>query len=185
MERRTVMNYVALLRGINVGGHMVKMERLREVFTELGFAGVRTYIQSGNVFFETAEGNREALTHTIEHHLHGALGYSVPVFLRTIPELEHVLAFDPLNGGKVTDDMRLCIAFAAKPIPDTLALPVWSPKNDAQIVQTTPLEAFVVWYIINGRPPASQDFVERMLGSKVTTRFFHTTVKILQAAKQG
>ena len=44
------MLYIALLRGINVGGHVVKMERVRELFAELGFTNVRTYIQSGNVF---------------------------------------------------------------------------------------------------------------------------------------
>lgn len=177
--------YVALLRGINVGGHVVKMERLRELFAELGFARVRTYIQSGNVFFDSAENDRAALTQTIERHLHQALGYAVPVFLRTIPELEQVLALDPLRGEKVPPDQRLCIAFAARPIPRDLALPLWSPKNDTQILHATPLEALVVWYIINGRPPVSQDFLEAALGSKVTTRFFHTTAKILEAAKQS
>ncbi len=47
---------IAFLRGINVGGHLVKMGCLRELFTELGFTHVRTYIQSGNAFFETANG---------------------------------------------------------------------------------------------------------------------------------
>lgn len=179
------MVYVALLRGINVGGHMVKMERLRALFVELGFTGVRTYIQSGNVFFETSSDDRAVLTSTIERHLRAALGYEVPVFLRTIPELEYVLALDPLRGEKIPPDQRLCIAFAANPISSDLTLPLWSPKSDMQILQATPLEAVVVWYIINGRPPVSQDFLEKALGGKVTTRFFHTTAKILEAAKQG
>lgn len=180
------MLYVALLRGINIGGHMVKMERLRELFAELGFSGVRTYIQSGNVFFERpSEDERAALTAMIERHLRAALGYEVPTFLRTIPELERILALDPMQGEKVPPDQRLCIAFAANPISSDLALPLWSPKRDTQILQTTPLEAVVVWYIINGRPPVSQGFLEKALGGKVTTRFFHTTAKMLEAARQG
>jgi len=177
--------FVALLRGINVGGHMVKMDRLRGLFDELGFTQVRTYIQSGNVFFETSDDDRAALTQTIERHLHNALGYMVPVFLRTIPELEDVVSSKPLNDESITPDMRLCVVFAANPIPTNLALPLWSPKHDIEIIQTRLREALVVWHLIDGRPPVSQDFLERSLGSKVTTRFFHTTAKILQAAKLG
>jgi Uncharacterized protein conserved in bacteria len=176
------MIYTALLRGINVGGHTVKMERLRELFTELGFTHVRSYIQSGNVFFETAQTDRATLTQTIEHHLHQALGYKVPVFLRTIPELEWIVASDPFQHLSVTPDMRLCVVFTSEKIPDTLVLPLRSPKNDMEIVHTTDHEAFIVWYIINGRPPAAQGF--KALGDRTTTRFFHTTAKILQAAKK-
>lgn len=179
------MVYVALLRGINVGGHMVKMERLRALFAELGFTNVRTYIQSGNVFFETSEDDREALTQAIEQHLREALGYEVPVFLRTIPELENLLSLDPLNGEKPTPDMRLCIVFAANPIPDNLTLPLRSAKNDMEILHVTQREAIVVWYIINGRPPASDNFLVKAIGTPLTTRFFHTTAKMVEAAKQG
>lgn len=179
------MVYVALLRGINVGGHMVKMDALRKLFVELGFGNVRTYIQSGNVFFETDEGNRELLTQTIEQHLRAALGYAVPVFLRTIPELESVLALDPLHGEQPAPDQRLCVLFAANSIPGNLALPMRSPKNDVEIMQVTEREALVMWYIINGRPPASDDFLAKTLGTPLTTRFFHTTAKMVEAAKQG
>jgi Uncharacterized protein conserved in bacteria len=177
------MIYIALLRGINVGGHVVKMERLRELFTQLGFTHVHTYIQSGNVFFETVQTDRELLTQTIEQLLRQALGYEVPVFLRTIPELEQVLAIDPFHHLNVTPDMRLCVVFTSDIIPKTLALPLRSPKNDIEIIQTTDREAFTVWYLTNGRPPATQRF--KALGDRTTTRFFHTTAKILQAAKKG
>ncbi len=176
------MIYIALLRGINVGGHIVKMEHLRKLFTELGFTGVRTYIQSGNVFFETEQTGRETLTHMIEQHLCQALGYEVPVFLRTIPEIEQLLALDPFQHLNVTPDMRLCVVFTNETIPNTLDLPLRSPKNDMEIIYTTDHEAFLVWYIINGRPPANYNF--KVLGNRTTSRFFHTLAKILQAAKK-
>jgi uncharacterized protein (DUF1697 family) len=177
------MIYIALLRGINVGGHAVRMERLRELFTELGFTRVRTYIQSGNVFFETEQADRKILTQTIEQHLQQALGYEVPVFLRTIAELEQIVALDPFQRVSVTPDMRTCIVFTSDIIPKTLDLPLRSAKNDMEIIHTTDYEAFTVWYLINGRPPAGQGF--KVLGDRTTTRFFHTTAKILQAAKKG
>jgi uncharacterized protein (DUF1697 family) len=177
------MIYIALLRGVNVGGHVVKMERLRELFMELGFTHVRTYIQSGNVFFEeTAQIDREILTQTIEQHLRQALGYEVPVFLRTIPELEQIVALDPFQHIHITPEMRACVVFTSDIIPKTLALPLRSQKNDMEIIHTTDYEAFIVWYLINGRPPAAQGF--KVLGDRTTTRFFHTTAKILQAAKK-
>ncbi|MGH2517440.1 MAG: DUF1697 domain-containing protein, partial [Ktedonobacterales bacterium] len=171
--------------GINVGGHQVKMERLRDLFAELSFTGVRTYIQSGNVFFESPRDDRAALTSTIEQHLRTALGYDVPVFLRTVPELERILDSDPFHDLTVTSDMRLCIMFTAAPIAQDLALPLASPKKDIVLVHTTDHEAFVVWYLIDGRPPASSSFLSKALGARTTTRFFHTTAKILAAARNA
>lgn len=176
------MIYVALLRGVNVGGHQVKMERLRELFAELDLSNVRTYIQSGNVFFESAETDRAALTRKIEDHLCGALGYAVPVFLRTIAELERIIASDPFKALTVTPDMRLCVTFTADPIPNNLALPQRSAKNDMELVAVTDYEAFVVWYLIDGRPPSSSAFLDKTIGKNTTTRYFHTTAKILAAA---
>lgn len=177
------MLYIALLRGINVGGHVVKMERLRELFAELGLTNVRTYIQTGNVFFETEQTERESLAQTIEQHLYEALGYKVPVFLRTIEEFAEILALDPFQHLEVTPDMRLCVVFTDQTIPATLELPLRSPKNDMEIIHATAHEAFMVWYIINGRPPAAYNF--KVLGERTTSRFFHTAGKILQAAKKG
>src|SRR5215216_2224735 len=82
-ERGKRMTWIALLRGINVGGHTVTMARLRQLFAELGLANVRTYIQSGNVFFDGGAEDRSVLRPQIEAHLQTAMGYAVPVCLRT------------------------------------------------------------------------------------------------------
>ena len=181
------VRYIALLRGVNVGGHQVKMERLRALFAELGLAGVRSYIQTGNVFFDSDSADREALTAAIEGHLLEALGFAVPTYLRTVEELERTLARNPFQDETITDDMRLSIAFAGRPIPASLALPLWSPKRDMEVRATTEMEAFIVWYLKDGRPPtaSSDTFIAKALGSAVTARFLHTTAKILEAAKEG
>ncbi len=179
------MRYIALLRGINVGGHQVKMDHLRTLFGDVGLTNVRTYIQTGNVFFDTDDGDPERLTRAIEEHLHAALGYAVPTCLRTISEVERTLALDPFKDERVTPAMRLNVVFATNPIPTALTLPVWSAKRDMEIRQTTEREAFVVWYLKDGRPPTSATFLEKTLGGKVTSRFLHTTAKILEAAKAG
>ena len=67
---------IAFLRAINVGGHTVKMDRLRTLFEELGYANVATYIASGNVIFEMPRMSTQTLEAQIEHHLQQALGYA-------------------------------------------------------------------------------------------------------------
>ena len=178
-----VMRYIALLRGVNVGGHIVKMDRLRDLFGELGYGNVRTYIQSGNVFFDTDEADRAALTGAIEERLLTALGYAVPTCLRTVPEMQQTLALNPFTETTVTPDMRLNIVFSTRPIPTPAELPVWSPKRDMEIRSVTAMEAFVVWYLQAGRPPASDAFLKQTLGGPLTSRFLHTTIKILEAAR--
>jgi uncharacterized protein (DUF1697 family) len=93
--------YVALLRAINVGGHTVRMERLRALFEEIGFTGVETFIASGNVIFDDP-GEPAELERRIEAHLHAALGYEVATFLRTPGELAAALAACPFDAAAET-----------------------------------------------------------------------------------
>jgi len=87
--------YIALLRGLNVGGHRIKMDRLRGLFEALGFDDVATFIASGNVIFSAESHDTEALQCEIEGHLARELGYEVATFIRSPAELEAVAAFQP------------------------------------------------------------------------------------------
>ena len=82
--------YVAFLRAINVGGHVVKMADLRAIFEALRFANVETFIASGNVIFDAPAGDPAALESLIEARLQKKLGYAVSTFLRTPAELAAV-----------------------------------------------------------------------------------------------
>lgn len=177
--------YIAFLRGINIGGHNVKMERLRELFSELGLTSVRSHIQSGNVFFETTEADRARLTRKIEEDLSAGLGYEVPTFLRTIAEVERAIRLDPFKDVEVREDMRLLITFIPQPLPSDLKLPFVSPKGDFEILEATQGEVFIVMRLINGRPGNPAAFIEKTCKVKTTSRFFGTTIKILQAAKSS
>jgi uncharacterized protein (DUF1697 family) len=90
--------WVAFLRAINVGGHVVKMDRLRAEFAALGFGDVETFIASGNVLFDAASDDRAALEQRIERRLEKALGYSVSTFLRTPGELAALVRHEPFPG---------------------------------------------------------------------------------------
>lgn len=113
--------YIAFLRAINVGGRFVKMDDLRQQFEQLGFSQVQTYIQSGNVIFETAAANPAHLEQTIEDHLHQLLGYEVSTLIRTPSELAEIAAYQPFAAAKFTDKSTLYISFLkAEPAPDRL-----------------------------------------------------------------
>lgn len=94
--------YVAFLRAINVGGHTVKMDHLRELFAALKLKNVTTFIASGNVLFETSASDAAALEAKIEKHLEKSLGYAVPTFLRTPDELRALAEHDafPTAAGE-------------------------------------------------------------------------------------
>lgn len=177
--------YIALLRGINVGGHQVKMDRLRTLFGELGFEQVRSYIQSGNVFFSSQEQDRRALRTKIEEHLRTSLEYEVATCLRTREELEALVSLDPFHGIQVTPDMRLAVTFLTEPVRDTVPIPYLIPDRAYEVIGMTPTELFVVWHLNHGRPGNSYGFLEKQFKVPATTRFWHTTANILAAAKNA
>jgi uncharacterized protein (DUF1697 family) len=91
--------YVAFLRAINVGGRVVKMDRLRTLFGELGLSEVETFIASGNVLFSSPSRSAAALEKKIEKHLAAALGYEVATFVRTAAEVCQVAAHAPFPAA--------------------------------------------------------------------------------------
>jgi uncharacterized protein (DUF1697 family) len=96
--------YVAFLRAINVGGHTVKMDQLRELFAALGFTNVETFIASGNVIFDSAVKNTAALEKKIEKHLLQALGYEVATFIRSTTELADIAKHKPFPDSDLNAD---------------------------------------------------------------------------------
>lgn len=104
--------YAAFLRAINVGGHTVKMDRLRTLFEALELAGVETFIASGNVVFDAPEEERSALQRRIEEHLRTSLGYEVATFLRSMDELAAVAAHQPFPASaSEAEGAALTVAF--------------------------------------------------------------------------
>ncbi len=176
--------YVAFLRGINVGGHRVKMPRLAELFTELGFANVSTYIASGNVIFDSDETNEKALCKKIENRLSSGLGFEVPTLLRTTDELNQVLADQPFPPEELeTKGHSVLITFlpSAPPASVNKALrPHWTERDEFLVVGRE-------WYWLSrGRMTdtlADMRAVGRILSEPGTMRNLRTVEKIV--AKYG
>jgi uncharacterized protein (DUF1697 family) len=114
--------YVAMLRGINVGGHkLVKMDKLRSSFEAMGFESVKTYIQSGNVVFKTKKTSPEVLSKKIEEKILSEFGFAVPVITRSNDEIEAAISNNPFLRERGIDLERLHVMFlSASPSPAAL-----------------------------------------------------------------
>ena len=173
--------YVALLRAINVGGHTVKMDRLRGLFEQLGLANVATFIASGNVIFDAPGAEPRALEQQIEAHLHAALGYAVATFLRAPGELAAIASHQPRGLPEPAEDIRsLYVAFLREPPAPAAAerLLVFESPNDQLFVHGRE----VYWLSRSGigESPLSGPTFERLLGMPATVRNI-TTVRKLAA----
>lgn len=109
------MKYVALLRGINLGGkRKVAMADLVGCFTDGGCGDVRTYIQSGNVVFTSPVRSATKLAGALEGHIKEATGLDVPVVLRTAKEMAGVVAANPFPDA---EPAKLLVGFLAAAPP--------------------------------------------------------------------
>lgn len=110
--------YIAFLRAINVGGHIVTMERLRALFEELGLAEVATFIASGNVIFTTDETDTVALEKRIAAHLKDALGYPVGTFLRTDTQVKAIAEYQCFPTSQREAAYGLNVMLLATPLSE-------------------------------------------------------------------
>jgi uncharacterized protein (DUF1697 family) len=179
--------WIGFLRAVNVGGRKVEMARLRELLAGLGLDRVRSYIASGNFDSDLDPGSHRAraeLTAAVEQRLRQEFGFEIPTVLRTVTEVEAALAAAPFDGIEVTPDIRLSIVFLSAPLLGA-ELPLRSPKGDWELLAATDGEAFVLSRLRDGRLGANPvAAVEKTFGVTATARFFHTTEKIVAAARK-
>lgn len=173
------VKYVAFLRAVNVGGRFVKMERLREVVSALNYRDVRTYIQSGNLLFDSDK-RKEVLETEIEERLSSELGFSVPAIVRPLTHVEEFVWRNPFKGVRVTEDVRLCVTFTSASLVGKVEDRYPSVKGDVELVEVTGSEVFTVMRLQDGRPPNySMNSIEKKFGVQTTTRFFGMLEKLV------
>lgn len=119
----TAIQYLALLRGINVGGsNVIKMTKLKACFEHMGFTDVMTYIQSGNVLFKTDEKNLTRLTDRIEKVLSDTFRYDSRIVLITHKQLKSVVDGAPPQFGRDAARYRYDVIFLKAPLTAQIAM---------------------------------------------------------------
>lgn len=172
-----MITYVALLRGINVGGKTIKMDALKKAFESCEFENVRTLLASGNVVFESLETNEKVLTKQIEEMLLKTFEFEVSVILRPIKYIQELVESNPFKSIIVTPELRLYVSFLAEGIRGSIEIPYISPQKDFRILSMTGGELFSILEV-TGKTTEAMNIIEKKFGKKVTTRNWNTVKKI-------
>ncbi len=173
--------YVALLRGINVGGNKkVPMETLKKALEKAGYKNVVTVLASGNVSFDGEAMKRADLEKKLETLLEKTFGFPIPVLIRTAAELKTLQTSAPFKGIKVDDDTRLYVTFLkTKPVSKMKSYE--SPLKDYRILRVTNEEICSVLQISPKTDTTKVMLVlEKEFGKAVTTRNWNTVEKLLK-----
>lgn len=109
-------DYIAFLRGINLGARRPPMAELRAIFTRLKFTEVATFIASGNVIFSDGSGDRAALEARIEHGLERSLGYPVDTFVRTRAEVAAIAVAQPFSPAESAKAFAVHVVMLKAPL---------------------------------------------------------------------
>jgi uncharacterized protein (DUF1697 family) len=170
--------YIAFLRAINVGGRMVKMDLLKELFAMPGFKNIATYIQSGNVVFDHSSTDKDALIKKIETKLLKELGFEVKTLLRTVPELQEIIENTPFKVH--AEDMAQHVSFlSAEPDKETVKqLMELQTENEQFRVSGTEVYILVKKGAY-GETKFSNTFLEKKLKVAATTRNWATVNKMV------
>jgi uncharacterized protein (DUF1697 family) len=171
--------YVALLRGINVGGkNLIGMSALRAQFEGLGLRSVSTYIQSGNVLFSSNE-PRAALVKKLEKSLSREFSYTASLMLRSQVQMKRIVEFAPEHFGTKPARYRYDVLFLKEPLTAKRALESVSTKEGVDEV----VAGAGVLYFSRLIAKATQSHLPRLVAKPVyqqmTIRNWHTTTKLL------
>jgi uncharacterized protein (DUF1697 family) len=172
--------WVALLRGINVGGrHLVPMPELRALIEGLGYANVATYINSGNVLFEVERPAADLgpeLAAGLADALEDRFGFAVPVVVRTAAEIVSLPLAHPLAGHAEEKLLHVAFLDAAPSSEAVAAFPGERYAPDLLTVEGR--EAYLAYPGGSGRSKLNLDVIERALGVTATGRNWLTVNKL-------
>jgi len=169
--------WVALLRGINLGGrNKVPMAELRELFEETGCGSVSTYIQSGNVLFTHPAGGRDALARRLEQAVQETFGVSSPVVLRTTAELVRIACSHPFGA----DTSRSHVAFLDREPADPHALESLDVAPDR--FELAGSEVYLLYPNGVHGSRLTGALLERRLGAIATLRNWRTVTSLAELA---
>lgn len=174
------MEYVALLRGINVGGNnATKMSVLKEVFEASGFTKVRTYINSGNVIFSSDEEDTKKLTEEIEALLTKKFHYQARTVVKSYIQIKQIVASTPQEWKKRTD-IRCYIAFLSDFLSEKDAVKEITLREGVDTLETGPGVLYMTSVINELTKSNFNKLASKKIYQEMTIRNYNTSQKILE-----
>ena len=173
------MIYIALLRAINLAGRApVSMSDLRDFFTGLGFADVRTLLQSGNVVFRGRGRAYQPLERTLEIEAPKHLGLETDFFVRTAADWQGIVAHNPFPDEAVRDPGHLLVMFLKRAPAGKDIESLQAAIKGREIVRAGEKHAYIVYPDGIGRSRLTHTLIEKKLGTRGTGRNWNTVLKL-------
>jgi len=168
--------YISILRGINVGGQKkIRMEDLKALYERLGFREVRTYIQSGNVIFNTSLNIKIlSLSEKIEKAIEEEYHFHVPVIMRTADEMHQILSSNPFLNEEGINWEKLHVTFLNEIPQSTKAITLKEADFSPDRFRIIGKEVYLYCPGGYGNTKLSNNFFEKKLHQKATTRNWKT-----------
>jgi uncharacterized protein (DUF1697 family) len=172
--------HVALLRGINVGGHNpVAMSDLRELLGELGFSDVTSLLQSGNLVFKSDRQTGPALERLLEAETASRLKVSADYIVRSAAEWAKIVARNPFAKEAKADPGHLLV-MCLKTAPSAKNVEALQDSiQGPEIIRCDGKQLYIVYPAGIGRSKLTGTLIERKLGSRGTARNWNTALKLL------
>jgi len=174
------MRYFALLRGINVGGNnMIKMETLRATFASLGFENVKSYINSGNLAFDTVKTDDRKLAVKIHDAIVKDFGFDISVMVRSIAEIADIVANNPFEG-QFESHKDVHVFFLNDKLTDAHAALLLEQGNDNERFAIFDRHVISMLKIHILDSAVGKGFIDKKLKVAATGRNWRTVTKIAE-----
>jgi uncharacterized protein (DUF1697 family) len=176
--------YISFLRGINVGGHAkIKMKDLAELYESLGFKNVRTYVQSGNVVFESNGNNIDPIIKKIETGIQKQFGLDVKVMVRTPEEIKRIIKNNPFLKRKDIDIVRLHVIFLSRKPEPALIKDLKINKKESEEFLISGSEIYLYFPEGMGTAKLQPGILEKKLNIAATARNWNTVNALAEMSK--
>ena len=174
------MRYIALLRGINVGGNtMIKMEELRKTFEALRFENVKSYINSGNLAFDSAMSSEEKLVKKIEQAIEKDFGKLIPTMVREQKDILRVLDSNPFDG-RYESHKEMHVLFMKDEMPAEKQEQLLSQQTDSESFAVIGREIYCHLRLGVADSLLGKGFIDRKLKVPTTGRNWRTVQKLVE-----
>lgn len=177
--------YISMLRGINVSGQKrITMVELKKVYEVLDLLNVETYVQSGNVVFNTTEQDMAKLSILIEKQIEETYGYFVPTLIRNVNDFQRIINNNPFINKRNEDPTKLYVTFLYRTPTASRLSALVIPNNEAAEFVLGEKEIYIFCPNGYGRTKLSNTFFEKKLDMLATTRNWNTVNALLRLTNE-
>ena len=178
--------YIAVLRGINVSGQkLIKMDKLRELLKQLDFENIQTYIQSGNIIFNSKLTDTRLLEANIRNLILKNWGFDVPVILRELDELRRIKKENPFIENHDIDLTKLAVTFLSEEPTKDLIERLSTFNDPVDKFKTNAKEIYLHCPNGFGRSKLTNNFFERKLKVSCSSRNWKTLNKLIEIGERS